>query len=101
LLINYSFSHSGDQTSSVNLRTLEEVIGRAEQQQLAHFKQHFDNQFAKLNRRLDRVQHCNEVEYAKKTLLHTQKALKKLFQNSRANHCKKLKRLTPYLAARP
>lgn len=49
----------------MNLKTLEEVIGRALQQQLAHFKQHVDNQFAKLNRRLDQVEHCNVVDYAK------------------------------------
>jgi hypothetical protein len=44
---------------------MEEVIGRAIQQQLAPFRQNFDSQFVKLNRRFDEVEHCNVVDYAK------------------------------------
>jgi hypothetical protein len=97
LLINYSFSHSGDQTSSVYLQTLEEVIGRAEQQQLAHFKQHFDNQFAKLNRRLDRVQHCNEVEYAKKNVAAHTEGFEKAFPKLPCKSLQDIEALTTVL----
>ena len=45
---------------------LEEVIERALQRQLAPLKKHFDNQFLKLNQRLDRVEQCNVGDYAKK-----------------------------------
>ncbi|EFX80271.1 hypothetical protein DAPPUDRAFT_318815 [Daphnia pulex] len=89
--------NQGDQTSSVNLQTLEEVIGRAEQQQLAHFKQHVDNQFAKLNRRLDRVQHCNVVEYAKKNVAAHTEDFEKAFPKLPCKSLQEIEALTTVL----